>query len=216
MTEWKVNSPSHAVICMQQQGKAMHPTRGQRGNIKNDLLPMAWTQLASCFSSPSILHGAQALHSHACTVCPMSQSHTHCLALPALQGSHACILYIYQQCSSTANIGACRQPQTGCLQSPPAVAVPWNSSTKRQRSQRRCGAAESPGTRLLPRLCMPASCECLCCLATCLASRARRISSFICRPWPGLIQEKSRPSSRFHSLLLPAPPGLDLIQGFSF
>ena len=43
MTEWKVNSPSHAVICMQQQGKAMHPTRGQRGNIKNDLLPMAWT-----------------------------------------------------------------------------------------------------------------------------------------------------------------------------
>jgi hypothetical protein len=43
MTGWKVISLlSHAVICMLQQGSKHAPHKRPEGNIKNDLLPMAW------------------------------------------------------------------------------------------------------------------------------------------------------------------------------
>ena len=34
MTEWKVNSPCHAVICMQQQGKACTPQEAKEETSK--------------------------------------------------------------------------------------------------------------------------------------------------------------------------------------
>ena len=153
-------------------------------------------------------------------VCPMSQSHTHI----ALHSQHCRVpmqfFYIISSVVAQQIEAHVGRPQMNGVAVSSLLLLRLCHGIPRQRDSAVRGSAgqprvPGPGCCLAFLLCRLVICACLLpasCVSVCVASRARRrrgtergcrarITSFITFPYP---------------LALPAPPGPDLIQGFSF